>query len=244
MKNIKLIIEYIGTNYAGFQMQKNAPTVEEKLINAIEKATGERVKISASGRTDAGVHAKGQVVNFLSATKISLSSLPIVINKYLPPDIKVLSSEAVDNNFDARKSSKKKTYNYKIITDRAISVFEEPFVLFYPYALDYEKMKTAIKTLIGTHDFSAFMASGSSVNTTIRTIYKTKIKAFSRGFEFAITGNGFLYNMVRIIVGTLLEVGRGKKDETVFVKMIESGNRSLGGKTAKPSGLYLEKVIY
>lgn len=244
MKNIKLTLEYIGTNYAGFQVQKNAVTIEEKLAAAIEKATQEKVKLTASGRTDAGVHATGQVVNFFSATKISLSNLPLVINKYLPSDIKVISSKVVKDDFDARKSATKKTYKYKVITNAKISVFEEPFALFYPYALDYKKMEIAAKTLEGEHDFAAFMASGSQVKTTIRTILKTKLKKVKNGFEFSITGSGFLYNMVRIIVGTLLEVGTGKKDENVFIKMIESKNRALGGKTAAACGLYLEKVVY
>ena len=208
--NIALILEYDGTNYCGFQKQKNGITVQEVLEKAIERATAQKVSVVASGRTDTGVHALGQVVNFKTDTTIAHEKLAIVINLYLPKDVKVVKSFKVEEDFNARFNAKEKTYIYRVCNSEYMSVFKENKALHFPKKVDLKLMKNAAKKLVGEHDFSSFMASGSSVKTTVRTIKKVDIFEQDGDIICEITGNGFLYNMVRIIVGTLLEIGTKK----------------------------------
>ena len=244
MKNIYAEIEYIGTNYNGFQIQNNGITIESVLVQAIYNATGEKVKITASGRTDAGVHALGQVVNFFVDCKIPSISLAKVINKYLPDDVRIIRTMQVNDKFNARYSAKKKTYLYKVYLGDDISVFDRSFYGVYNYSIDKELLKNSLLQLIGTHDFKAFMSSGSQVKDTIRTIYDVKVKSKKNTIAIEITGNGFLYNMVRIIVGTVLEIASKKLPADTIEKMLKSSNRKLGGRTFAPQGLYLKKVCY
>lgn len=244
MKNYALILEYDGTNYCGFQRQKNGVAIQEVLENAIFEATKFRSSVTPSGRTDAKVHALGQVVNFCSPTNIPADKLSININLYLPKDIRVKKSFEVNEDFNARKSAKKKTYIYKIVNQKYFSVFDENRALYYPYDLDFTLLQKGTKLLCGTHDFSAFVASGASTQTTIRTIYQAGFHKDGHYLIFKITGNGFLYNMVRIIVGTLLEVGRSKRSLDNFKALLSGGKRKDSGKTVSPSGLYLANVEY
>lgn len=244
MKNIYATIEYFGTNYCGFQVQKNGNSVCEELVKAIFCATQEKVNIIGSGRTDAGVHALGQVINFELNKVLPIDKLPIIINRFLPNDIKIIECHEVTHTFNARKSAKKKTYRYVINNGTRQGIVDENRCLFFPYKLDVDKIILASKTLVGEHDFKAFMSSGSQVSSTIRTIYKIDIKQKACHIHIDITGNGFLYNMVRIIVGTLLDIGCGNKPIEVLQQMLDSNDRKLGGKTVASHGLYLLKVKY
>lgn len=244
MKNICLIIEYIGTKYAGFQRQKNGLSIQEVLENAIKEAVKEEVKVTPSGRTDRGVHALGQVVNFKTSTTIPINKLKIPINFYLPSDIRVKDAFEVSSSFSSRKDAKRKTYIYKIYNGENFSVFDENRVLNFPYDLDYTLLEEGAKLVVGEHDFSAFVASKASTKTTIRTIYSSYFTFENEYITYHITGNGFLYNMVRIIVGTLLDVARKKITLENFKNLLNGGKRHLAGKTVSPNGLYLEKVEY
>lgn len=244
MKNISLSIEYLGTNYCGFQRQKNGLSIQEVLEEAIFEATKEKVSLTPSGRTDAGVHALGQVANFMYKGSIPTSKLKIVINHHLPKDIRVVDAKERDLGFNARKSAKRKTYLYKIYTGETMSVFDEDRALHYPRQLDLKLLDRCAKALVGEHDFSSYVASGASTSTTIRTIYSATFKQNGEYLFFHITGNGFLYNMVRILVGTMLEVGTRKRTFESFENSLSGGKRCDVGRTAKACGLYLESVEY
>lgn len=244
MKNICIRIEYIGTNYCGFQRQKNGLSIQQVVEEAILSATGEKVNIIPSGRTDAGVHALGQVANFLYNGNIPTAKLKIVINHHLPKDIRVVEVVEKTKEFNARKSAKKKTYLYKIFTGQDMSVFDEDRVLHYPHQLDFDLLGTCAKALVGEHDFACYVASGASNTTTIRTIYSASFERVGEYVFFRITGNGFLYNMVRILVGTMLEVATYKRPLQNFVQSLNGGKRADVGRTAKACGLYLESVCY
>lgn len=241
--NIVLVVEYIGTNYCGFQKQKNGISVQEVLEDAISKATAQKSTIVASGRTDAGVHALGQVVNFQTNTTIAPEKIATVVNLHLPKDIKIIESYKVDDDFNARFSAKEKTYIYRVCNAEKMSVFKENRCLHFGKKLDISLMEKAAKKLEGEHDFSSFMATGSSVKTTVRTIKKALVYKEGEDVVFELTGNGFLYNMVRIIVGTLLDIGCGKKQENID-ELLRGGMRKLAGKTVSACGLYLKSVIY
>lgn len=244
MKNIYAEIEYIGTNYNGFQSQTNGITIESVLTQAIYNATGEKVKVVGSGRTDAGVHALGQAINFHINCDIPSSALAKVINKFLPNDVRIIRTMQVDDKFNARYSAKKKTYLYKVYLGNDISVFDKNFYGVYSYNINKELLKKSLLQLIGTHNFKAFMSSGSQVKDTVRTIYSTKVKTTKNTVSIEITGNGFLYNMVRIIVGTVLDIAAGRLPMDTIKNMLASGDRKLGGRTFAPCGLYLKKVCY
>lgn len=243
MKNIYAEVQYIGTNYCGFQTQKNGISIQQELTDAIFKALNEKVDIVASGRTDSGVHALGQVINFHTDTRIKSENIAKVVNKYLPYDISINYTKQVSDDFNARFSAKKKTYIYKVCTEEP-NIFEKPYCLYVAQPLDLEKIKVTIKKLQGEHDFAGFMATGSQVKDTVRKIYSATVCKEENMFIFKITGNGFLYNMVRIIMGTLLDVGMGKKQPQIIDEIIKTKDRKLAGKTVIPQGLCLEKVIY
>lgn len=244
MKNICLILEYLGTNYCGFQRQKNGVSIQEVLENTLKEVTGEETKTYPSGRTDAGVHAMGQVVNFFTSSTIQPEKFTVVLNLKLPKDIRVKRSFEVDLNFNARKSAKQKTYIYKIYTGEVLSAFDQGRCLFCGYKLNLAQMNEACKKLEGEHDFSAFVASNATTKTTVRTIYSASLIKEGEYLTFSVTGNGFLYNMVRIIVGTLIEIGRGKIHLKTLEELLKGGNRTCAGKTVSPDGLYLKEVKY
>ena len=244
MSRYKLTLEYDGTNFAGYQVQPGKRTIQRELENTLFQIYGEKVPTFASGRTDAGVHALGAVVHF-DAPKQIKNNIQDAMNSFLPSDLKVVKVERVGDDFDARFSTKKKTYGYKFYLSR----YERP--LFNNKALrvndniDVEKMKEACKYLIGKHDFTSFVARKSGKTDFVREIYCAEILDINDGcFMFKISGNGFLYNMVRIIMGTLLFVGSGKFAPEDVKKIIDAKDRRIAGKTVSPCGLYLLGVDY
>ncbi len=243
-KNFCIIVEYIGTNYCGWQRQDNGVSVQEVLEDAIFKALNERVSTTGSGRTDAGVHALSQVANFCSVTTIPADKLKIVINQHLPKDIRVKKSLETSPDFNARKTAKKKTYLYKIYTGADLSVFDEDRVLHFPQKLNIKAMNKCAEMLVGSHDFSAFVSSGNTTKDCVRTIFSATVSKDNNYVYFEITGSGFLYNMVRILTGTLLDIGTGRITEAKFKTILNSRDRKLAGKTVSACGLYLMDVQY
>ncbi len=244
MRNLKLTIEYDGTNFSGWQIQKDKRTVQEEINIALGKVLKEEVTVTGSGRTDAGVHALGQVANFKTDKTIKPQELLFAINTMLPVDIVVTNVEEVDESFNARNSAKKKHYRYVINNSKFPSALNAYREYHFKYFLDTEAMQMAADDLLGEHDFKAFCAAGSTIKETKRTIHLLKVNRLGDRVIIDIVGNGFLYNMVRIIVGTLLDIGSGKLDICVMKNMIETKDRSLGGRTAGPEGLYLVDVEY
>jgi tRNA pseudouridine38-40 synthase len=243
VNNIKLVIEYDGTNYVGWQQQKNGITIHGKLSKAIERVVNEEVTLHGSGRTDAGTHAVGQVANFKTKSNIPVYNLVQAINSYLPKDIVVRSARKVPEKFHSRYSAKSKIYCYTILNSNIRNAIGRNYCLHYSSPLDIEKMRKASKVLIGKHDFSAFK-SKSEVLSSVRTIMKLEIKKKGKFLVFTVEADGFLYKMVRSIVGTLLEVGKGKMTITEFKKIVKSRTRAKAGNTVAAKGLCLLKVKY
>lgn len=241
---VKIVVSYDGSNYCGWQIQPNAVTIQEVLQNALFEITGEKSKIKGSGRTDAGVHALGQVAHFDTKSTIPAKNFYRAFNVRLPDDIKVLSSEQVDENFNACSSAKKKTYRFKTYVSQTILPLKDRYAVQLKRQPDLEKMKECAKILLGEHDFKCMTASGSGAKTTIRTIYSIEINQNGNEIDFTICGNGFLYNMVRIMVGTLIAVGNGKIQKQDVEQMLLTKKRSLGGKTLVAKGLTLMSVEY
>lgn len=244
MRNILLTIEYDGKNYVGWQMQNNGISVEEKVKIAIEKLVKEEVKLYGSGRTDSGVHALGQAASFYTNSNISADKLPYGINSFLPEDIRVIKAEEKEKDFHARYSAKGKEYVYLIYNRSIMNPIYEGRASHVFYKLDLDKMKRASKDLIGIHDFAGFMGSGSSVKSTVREIYDIDIIKDNDLIKIKISGSGFLYNMVRIIVASLIDIGRGRFDENRIKEILETKQRSMANVTAPAVGLYLNKVFY
>ncbi len=244
VRNIKLTISYDGTNYHGWQTQLNGVTIQETIEQAIYTITKQNVNLIGSGRTDSGVHALAQVANFTADTNIPEDKIKIALNSVLPNDIRITDSVDVPIEFNSRFDAHDKTYMYQIYNDRVWSPFYSRYSCFVPVDLDFDKMKTAVKSLVGTHDFKGFMASNSDVKTSVRTIYETKLIQENQLIKFYINGNGFLYNMVRIIAGTLLDIGKGAKNINCIEEAIISKDRTLLGQTAPAQGLFLMNVNY
>ncbi|MDO6353760.1 tRNA pseudouridine(38-40) synthase TruA [Caloramator sp. CAR-1] len=244
MKNIKIVIEYDGTRYCGWQRQKNGVSIQETIEKAIEKVTGEKIEIIGSSRTDAGVHAKGQVANFLTSSTVPPEKICYAINSFLPDDIVILSSQEVPLDFHSRYNSKGKKYSYTILNRKIPSALLKNYSAHIPYELNIEDMIRASKYFLGEHDFSAFKSTGSSVKGNVRTIKRLELIKDEDIIKMFIEANGFLYNMVRIIAGTLIEVGKGriKPDDIPFI--LDSRDRKKAGPTAPAQGLCLEKVYY
>ncbi|ADD03174.1 tRNA pseudouridine synthase A [Thermoanaerobacter italicus Ab9] len=239
-----IVVQYDGTNYHGWQLQKNAITVQEVLQKAIKKVTGEEVNLIGASRTDTGVHALYQVANFKTNTKMPAEKLPYALNSVLPDDIVITQAKDVEDSFHARYSAKRKRYKYIILNRKFRMPTMRNYCWHISYPLNVEKMKKAATYLIGTHDFSAFKASGSSKTSTIRTVYDLIIEKNEDFINIEIEADGFLYNMVRIIVGTLSYVGLGKIGENEVYHILASKDRTKAGITAPPQGLYLIKIIY
>ena len=242
MANFKLTLAYDGTNYHGWQIQPNAVTIQELLQGALKKITNEDINVTGSSRTDAGVHARKYVCSFSSDTTISLDRIPHALNSCLPDDVRVSKCEIVPDDFNARFSTKGKTYLYRINTSKVPDVFNIKYSWHVTYALDFDKMCTEAKKLVGTHDFASFMASGSDVVNTIRTVTDLKLSRNGDFINMYITADGYLYNMVRIIAGTLVYVGMGKIDD--IAEVINAKDRTKAGKTAPPQGLFLYDIEY
>ena len=244
MRNIKLIIEYDGTNYAGWQRQPNVMTIQEKIERAIEELTGEETQIIGSSRTDAGVHAKGFTANFHTNSKIIVEKLTGGINSKLPPDIVILHSFEMAHEFHSRYNSTGKQYSYSILNRRESVAVGRNYMYHHKRILNIEAMKAAAQYFIGTHDFFAFKNLGSSAKTSVRTITQLDIIKNEDMIKVYIAADGFLYNMVRIIVGTLIRVGEGKIKPNEIKNIIESKERAKAGKSVPPGGLCLEEVFY
>lgn len=244
MRNIKLTIEYDGTNYNGWQRQKSGIGVEQVVEKAIKKVVHEEIELYGASRTDSGVHALGQVANFKTNSVMPIEKIPFALNSILPGDIVIRNAQEVSDDFHSRFSTTGKKYRYTILNDRYRSAFSRTTSYFVPSELDFEAMKKSCKYFIGTHDFDAFKSSGSSFKTTVRTIYSAELVKNENYIEFYISGGGFLYNMVRIIVGTLLNVGRGKIMPEEIEEIIQSKDRKRSGKTAPAHGLCLMEVYY
>ena len=245
MRNIKLTIEYDGKDFNGWQKQPDKLNIQGSIEFAIKQITEEEVALNASGRTDAGVHALGQVANFKTESELPVEKFPIAINSKLKKSIRIINAEEVDERFHSRLNCKKKTYRYVINNSEFASAIYRNLETHIPQKLNIKKMKEAIKYFEGEHDFKAFKASGTSSKSSVRTIYKAEIIEMPNNrIYIELTGNGFLYNMVRIIAGTLVDVGLEKIKPEEIPSIIEKGKRDLAGKTLPPNGLFLLKVEY
>ncbi len=241
---IKLIVCYDGTNFCGWQIQKNGVSVQETIENAIFSLTGERVKVTGSGRTDAGVHALGQVADFDTISSIPPEKFAFALNPILPDSVKILKSERASDGFNARKSAKRKTYVYSLYSSLVENPLKERYATRIEGDLDLEEMKSACKIIKGKHDFKCMCSTGSGATTTVRTIYSISVKRLGDDVKITVTGNGFLYNMVRIIAGTLVGVGQGKISLEAIKEALERGERHLLGRTLSAKGLCLQSVKY
>ena len=243
-QNIKLIIEYDGTRYHGWQRQKNAISVQEEIETAIYKLTGEKCVLHASGRTDVGVHALGQTAHFHTSSRIPADKVSFALNSLLPDDIVIFHSEQVEPAFHARFDAAGKKYRYLIFNSRQPSAFQKNRACHVPVTLDLEKMQAAAEILKGYHNFRAFCASGSKTKTFEREIFDIQVCKEEKLIKLEVVGSGFLYNMVRIIAATLIEIGAGKRSLEDVQKAVETGQRHFAGKTVPAQGLYLVEVYY
>jgi len=266
MRNLKITIEYDGTNYAGWQIQRSRrsqvagrrhTTIQETIGQVLSQILQEKIRLIASGRTDAGVHALAQVANFKTTSKIPLKKLQSALNALLPEDIKISNIEEEDLDFHSRFCAKSKVYRYSILNRSYASAFLSNRAYFCPFPLNINLMRKASRCLLGRHDFKSFCASGSNAKTTVRTIKRLIIRKLSCSLQPAgcklkdsplividIEADGFLYKMVRNIVGTLIEIGRGKFQEGTVKKIFLAKNRKLAGPAAPARGLLLVKVKY
>ncbi len=245
MRNFKMTVEYDGSAYCGWQRQKNGTSIQGVLEDAIKLITGQKVAVIGSGRTDAGVHALNQVASFKCSTGLPLNNIYRGMNSVLPPDIVVKEMEEVEGSFHAQRDVKSKIYVYKICNQRLRPALGRNFFWFIRFPLDLALMREASRYLIGTHDFSCFCATGTDVKDRVRTIIDIEIKTCEDGLiEIKVEARGFLKYMVRNIIGTLVEVGRGKRKSEEMKVIIESRNRKIAGATAPAYGLFLKEVKY
>lgn len=243
--NYKLTIQYAGTRYDGWQRQGNTDnTIQGKLEAVLSRLFGVPIEIIGSGRTDAGAHAYGQVANFHVPIDMPETEILEYINQYLPKDIAVSRVEKVDDRFHSRFNVKRKTYQYRIWNSYISNVFEKGLLYEVTDPLDIDKMKEAALYFIGEHDFKAFCTNQRMKKSTVRTIYEVNIEELEPEIRITITGNGFLYNMVRIMVGTLIEIGMGEKNPSDIPAMLAGKDRRNAGFTAPPGGLMLMEVEY
>lgn len=246
-----MTVSYDGTAYHGFQTQPEKITVQQQLEQALRMLTLEEIKVTASGRTDAGVHARGQVFNFLTASQIPIERWCMAINSRLPDDIVVWDARLVPDDFHARRSAKRKTYRYTMRCGKYPNLFKRQTEFHHPTALDITAMEDALSCFVGEHDFTSFCSSRSSAENHVRTIFEARMECEplephlqSYAIHIYLTGSGFLYNMVRIIVGTLIEVGEGKRSPSSIPGVLAAKDRALAGPTAMAHGLMLWEVFY
>lgn len=244
MKRMKLTIAYDGTNYCGWQIQPNGITIEEVMNKALSKLTGEGIQVIGASRTDSGVHAMGNVAVFDTKTTIPAEKIAMALNQRLPEDIVVVKSEEVPLDFHPRYCDCSKTYEYHIINTKIPIPTERLTNYFVSYTLDFDKMREAASYLVGEHDFASFCNVRTDVESTVRTITALDILTEGNRVTIRITGNGFLYNMVRIIVGTLIRVGRGFYEPKKVKGILEAKDRKAAGVTAPAHGLMLMKIEY
>jgi tRNA pseudouridine38-40 synthase len=245
MRTIRLSIEYDGTNYQGWQVQPKGPTIQGILEEKIGLLTGQPVQLFGSGRTDSGVHALGQVAHFKTESRMDIGTIQRALNSLLPHDIVIQKAEEMEGDFHARKHSRSKIYEYRILNRNLRSAFHREYVWHIPQKLDLTEMKEATRSLIGEHDFAAFRTVGSPTRTTVRRVIRAEWKRGQNGLlRFEIEANGFLKQMVRSIVGTLVEVGKGRMRAADLRKILNSRDRSEAGPTAPAQGLFLKEVKY
>lgn len=245
MRNFKMILQYEGTRYQGWQRQESTEnTIQGKLETLLGKMCGHAVEIQGSGRTDAGVHAKGQVANAHLRTDMTSEEILSYMNQYLPEDIAVISVEEVPERFHSRLNAKGKTYCYQVINSEIPQVFVRRYAYCYPQKLDLHAMQAAAQYLCGTHDFASFTSTKKSKKSTVRTIEEIRIEEDGELIRFTFSGNGFLFHMVRILMGTLLEVGAGERKPEDIPGILESKNRSMAGALVPAKGLTLVEVRY
>ena len=243
-RRIRLIVQYDGTNYVGWQLQENGVSVQQRLNEAVFQVTGETVQLHGSGRTDSGVHARAQVAHFDTSARMPADKFAIALNMHLPRDIRVLWSEEAPEDFHARFSAKNKTYRYTVQTGLHADVFTRNTALHIHAPLDFERMRLSAADAMGGHDFFAFRSEGSCTPHTYRTITHSEWTADGNYLYYDVGANGFLYNMVRILVGTMLEIGSGKLPQNAIRRALESKKRADAGPTAPPHGLMLMRVQY
>lgn len=245
MKRMKCIISYDGTNFSGYQIQPGKRTVQQEIEAVLKRMhKGEEVRIYASGRTDAGVHAQGQVIHFDTPLEIAQERWIAALNTQLPEDIAVHHAEAVSPEFHARYDVVSKEYRYRVMLGRGKHVFLRHYAYLYPYSLNIGAIEAAVQHLKGTHDFTSFCSAKTEIEDKVRTIYEIDVQQQDEEMIFRFVGNGFLYNMVRIMVGTLLDVGQGKLHGDEIPSILKKMDRRLAGKTAPGHGLYLWQVNY
>ncbi len=244
MRNIKLIIEYDGRDYNGWQKQPNHLNIQGEIEKAIQNVTREQVELIGSGRTDAGVHAFGQVANFKINSDFPIEKMATAINSQLKQSIRILKAEEVPLDFHSRYHCHKKTYSYIIDnSDQGTAIYRN-ITYHVSQPLDVEKMQKAVTYLVGEHDFASFKSSGTSSKSSVRTIYQAQVLKEQERVLIMLTGNGFLYNMVRIIAGTLVQVGLGEISPEEVKNILEAKDRQKAGKTLPPQGLFLMNVDY
>lgn len=244
MKRIKLTVAYDGTDYCGWQIQKNGVTVEEVLNRALSRLTGEKITVIGASRTDAGVHARGNVAVFDTDARIPAERIAYAVNALLPEDVVVVRSEEVPAGWHPRKCVSVKTYEYRILNREFPDPVRRRDTYFVSFPLDLDRMRQAAAYLKGTHDFKSFCSAQTSVEDTVRTIYSLDVEKAGDLFTVRVRGNGFLYNMVRIIAGTLAGVGRGYFEPEEVERMLEKKDRTKAGVTAPPQGLTLVGIEY
>ena len=244
MRRIRTIIAYDGTDYVGWQTQNNGIAVQEVIEKAIYEVTGQRTSLQGSGRTDSGVHARAQVAHFDTDVRMAADKFAIALNTHLPADIRVLYSEETTPEFHARFSAKEKQYRYFVQTGAHADVFTRKYALHAYMPLDLDVMNEAAALVVGTHDFSAFMSTGREVETAVRTVSLSQWEKQGKFLVYSVQGNGFLYNMVRILVGTMLGMGSGRIPVDSMAKALSSLSRRDAGPTTPAHGLVLWRVKY
>ena len=255
MKKIKILIEYDGTSYHGWQIQKRGETLQGILEDRIAKITGEQSRVTGASRTDAGVHALGQVATFTTSSRLEPRTIKKALNAVLPPYIRILDASEAEDSFNPRDDAFRKSYFYIIANQRESSVFLYRFAWLVPQPLNLKSMTEAAEVLIGTHDFSSFMGTGSSIKDPVREIFSLSIDKLERIYfmtavmsgnfiKIRIEANGFLRHMVRNIVGTLVEIGRGRISPDKMKEILKSRDRKRAGQTAPPHGLFMERIDY
>ena len=244
MKRVKLVVAYDGTNYHGWQVQDNGITIEEVLNRTISELVQEDIKVIGASRTDAGVHACGNVAVFDTESRIPGDKFSFALNQRLPEDIRIQESCEVDADFHPRYADTVKTYEYNILNRRFELPSKRLYAAFCYYPMNIERMNQAAAYLVGEHDFKSFCSAGAQVQTTVRTIYAVNVTKDDDMVHIRITGNGFLYNMVRIIAGTLMQVGTGLMEPEQVKEILEARDRSKAGPTAVAKGLTLVEIRY
>ena len=244
MRRIKLVVAYDGTEYCGFQVQNNGPTIEGELNKVLSELFKEDIRVIGASRTDSGVHAYCNVAVFDTQARMPAEKMVYAINQRLPEDIRVQESSEVAADFHPRHTDSRKTYEYRIYNAAVQNPMKRRYALWNYYKLDVEKMKEAAAHLVGEHDFKSFCSADTQVESTVRTVYEVAVTQSGEDIVISVSGNGFLYNMVRIIAGTLLEVGKGKIAPNEMTQILEAKNRQAAGPTAPAHGLTLVKYEF